>query len=298
MEMNIGKFILLIGAITGSMVLPIFLVLHLFKRKTRDRKSPLNIALLRSPGESLNQQILEKTVDITGYSTILPLIGAMLYINHITSVLVLKLKSDISVPLHVIMGVGVCIYTFVKVYKLYHERNLLRLGYECEVAVGQDLTQLVKHGFKIFHDFPANGFNIDHIVIGPSGVFAIETKGRSKQTKVEKENWKLSFDGETLQFPNWCETKPVEQAKRQAQWLSKWINSSTGEPQPVMPVLAFPGWFTINTKPFRDIKLYNGKNSEKVFEGRPVLNEKRINTIAFQVEGKCRDVELKSYKKG
>ena len=35
----------------------------------------------------------------------------------------------------------------------------------------------------------------------------------------------------------------IEQAKRQAQWLSKWLSSAVGDLSELRPVLALPGWF-------------------------------------------------------
>ena len=49
-----------------------------------------------------------------------------------------------------------------------------------ERLVGETINWLMKDGFDVFHDYPIdpNGKsgNIDHIVVGPNGVFAIETK--------------------------------------------------------------------------------------------------------------------------
>ncbi|MCP3888168.1 MAG: NERD domain-containing protein, partial [Desulfobulbaceae bacterium] len=169
-------------------------------------------------------------------------------------------------------------------------------GYDCELAVGQDLNELIGKGFKIYHDFPADGFNIDHIAIGPTGVFAIETKGRSKHVNAEKDNWKLTFDGMILLFPGWSESKPIKQAIDQARWLNLWLSSATGEPQKVTPVLAIPGWYVNRIKPSMLI-IYNGKKSEFLANGTKVLSEKRIKAISHQVENKCRDVENTSYRK-
>ncbi|MCD4721891.1 MAG: NERD domain-containing protein [Desulfobacula sp.] len=103
--------------------------------------------------------------------------------------------------------VGTYIYNGKKLYNLFKQRNNLRVGYESEVAVGQGLQNLAKSEFNIFHDFPAQkNFNIDHIAVGPQGIYAVETKGRAKFEKTENENWKLQFDGEKLFFPGWVET--------------------------------------------------------------------------------------------
>ena len=51
-------------------------------------------------------------------------------------------------------------------------------------------------GFHVYHDFPAEGFNIDHIVVGAKGVFAVETKTRSKRTTANRrEDATVEYDG-------------------------------------------------------------------------------------------------------
>jgi len=42
-------------------------------------------------------------------------------------------------------------------------------------------SELMLDGFRVFHDIKAKDFNIDHAIVGLSGVFAIETKTRSKR---------------------------------------------------------------------------------------------------------------------
>lgn len=46
------------------------------------------------------------------------------------------------------------------------------------MAAAEEINQLMRQGFTTFHDVPAEpGFNIDHVIVGPTGVFAVETKG-------------------------------------------------------------------------------------------------------------------------
>ena len=114
--------------------------------------------------------------------------------------------------------------------------------------------------------------------------------------KTEKDNWKLTFDGDTLRFPGWNEKKPILQAKRQATWLSKWIKSATGEQQNVVPVLAIPGWY-VNRKKKSDLRVGNNKELCYLANGQRILSDKRIQAISHQVEEKCRDVKTYAYKK-
>lgn len=80
------------------------------------------------------------------------------------------------------------------------------------------LISLVADGGMVYHDFPADKFNIDHIVIGESAVFAIETKSRRKPAKGGSASARVSYNGKTLKFPVHTETKPIDQARHQAQW--------------------------------------------------------------------------------
>lgn len=278
------------------MVISALLVLKYFRWRTRDRKSPLNIDLLRSPGHSLQEQISDLSIEIICGILMIPFVELALYATLISQHYFYDTKPGTNIILYLITGTCLFLYLIQKVYRQLKQRNVLRVGYECEQAVGQDLNELLRHGFSVYHDFPAEKFNIDHIAIGPAGVFAIETKGRAKQLYTEKENWKVSFDGETLQFPTWSEREPIAQAKRQAKWLSKWLESATGSPQQVIPVLAIPGWFITRTKP-SDFRIYPGKGSIFLAKGQVVLSKERIQAISHQVESKCRNIKTASYRK-
>jgi hypothetical protein len=56
----------------------------------------------------------------------------------------------------------------------------MRLGRDGERAVGQALEQLRRYGYRVFHDILGPNWNIDHVVIGPGGIFTVETKTLSK----------------------------------------------------------------------------------------------------------------------
>lgn len=118
-----------------------------------------------------------------------------------------------------------------------------REGLAAELASADGLQQLVPDGLMLFHDLPADGFNIDHVVVGHSVVFAVETKSRKKPAKGGKDSARVRYDGKALSFPEHVETKPLEQAARQARWLAEFLTGATGNPVRVIPVLALPGWY-------------------------------------------------------
>lgn len=276
-------------------VVPLSTIIFLFKRQIRAKKTPLNIELLRSPGQTLQGKIEDLTADILIKALFIPLVPLTIYSIYATQV-VLTEKNVSDMVLYVyLMGAAAFIFSLSRdVYTLIKDRNLLGLGYQCKVAVGQELTQLASLGYRVFHDFPADNFNIDHIAVGPQGVFAIDTKGRAKNRKQENDNWKLKFDGQKLMFPGWSEDEPVKQAQRQSSWLANWLEKSTGEKYKTTPVLAIPGW-QIERLASSDTRIFNGKNPTFLTQGPVVLNDKQINSISFQIDKQCRAVATKAY---
>ncbi|MDO8446328.1 MAG: hypothetical protein Q7T53_09535 [Deltaproteobacteria bacterium] len=100
-----------------------------------------------------------------------------------------------------------------------------------------------------------------------------------------------------MKFPGWCENKPIEQAKRQASWLSEWLIKAVGENVRVKPVLAIPGWF-IKLEQTSDVFVFNGKNPQNMMKcNKGVLSDVLIKKISNPIEGRCRNVAPLAYKK-
>jgi len=130
--------------------------------------------------------------------------------------------------------------------------------------------------------------------VGPSGVFAVETKARSKGSRGDrKDEAKVIYDGERLRFPGWVTTEPIDQAKDQASWLSKWLSSAVGDPVKVAPMVTIPGWF-IERKSPDGVAVLNPKQVKAYLERKreAVLSESMIKRICHQLEQKCRDLDL------
>ncbi|MEZ5277059.1 MAG: nuclease-related domain-containing protein [Opitutaceae bacterium] len=172
-----------------------------------------------------------------------------------------------------------------------------RLGYLGERAVGEYLEPLKPDGYRVFHDVPAsNGkkrFNLDHVVVGPTGVALVETKARRKRrARPGYKEYEASFDGRKVIFPWGEDTQGIKQAKAQADWLSNWITTRTGLKTPVRPILTFPGWF-VKESPSPGIRVINPKILPQAVKGRgqQILSAQEIDLIARQLDSICRDVE-------
>ncbi len=173
------------------------------------------------------------------------------------------------------------------------QMDKLSLGLDAELAVGQELDQLMREGATVFHDLPGEKFNIDHVVIAPQGVFAVETKGYAKPNRGGgPAEAKVVFDGRVLALPDWSSSKPIDQAARQAKWLSNWLTSATGESVRVAPVLALPGWY-VERKGRGEVFVFSGKELRghllKVRHPQP-LRPEQMRRVRHQVEQRCRNV--------
>jgi hypothetical protein len=280
----------------GPLILLVWVIVLLKKRRVLRLKNPINVHLLRSPGQTLLEKIEDVNSDLFSYLFITPFLSLFLYVYYLSTS-----QSNLFFLSFTFIYFAGLFYIGYKLIKLSKERESLRLGYDAELAVGQELNLLMRQGFYVFHDVNLKNtiseFNIDHVVVGKTGVFAVETKGRSKPISSNGDHtFKVSFDGQKLIFPEWEETKPVQQVKRQSMALQKWLSSAVGESLSVKAVIALPGWFVTTTKK-TDISVINGKSSEKFFNINKELelSDKQIKQIAHQLESLCRNVEPRAY---
>lgn len=280
-----------------SMLIPAGFMLVVRFREVSRRKSPLSQNLLRSPGESLRTELNGRMWDFAVYLAFMPVVPLLFYALLLQRALDTDGVVRLS-PLIMLVGAVVFGFVFYKSFSAIRRIWKLRLGYEAELAMGQELDQLMRQGAVVFHDVPAEGFNIDHVLVAPNGVFAIETKGRSKPNRNRGlEDARVVYDGRALNFPGWVETKPLAQASRQAIWLSKWLTSAVGEQVAAKAVLAFPGWF-VERKNRGDVLLISGREAPSILKAKHVtLSDTLLKRIEHQLEQRCRDVEPSMSKK-
>ena len=67
-------------------------------------------------------------------------------------------------------------YGGVRAFRLYPQLQNARLGKPGQRRVAEILGRIRSKGFVVFHDLPENGSNIDHVVVGPTGIYAIATR--------------------------------------------------------------------------------------------------------------------------
>lgn len=146
--------------------------------------------------------------------------------------------------------------------------NLTR-GLDGERAVAECLDELRAHGYRVFHDIPSQrdgGANVDHLAIGPGGIFVIETKTRRKPTGRDA---RVTFDGETLLIDGYVPDRdPIGQVCAVSREIGEWLRLDTGQEVAslIKPVVVFPGWYVADPRRIRDRPIW-------------VLNDRALNKI-------------------
>lgn len=258
------------------------------------KRTPLTQDFLRFPGHTSLKRLDALNHEINIYLVYLFSLPICIYAAYISLLYFAKTEIDTQgiITLAIISTVIIAYFLF-RLLRFFRERRIVRLGYEGEVEVAQELNQLMMEGYYVYHDLPADKFNINHIVIGHTGVFAIETNARSKPTSRSRvENATVSYDGRVLYFPKGNDWKTLDQAKQQADWLSEWIHRAVGEPIAVRAIVALPGWYVKRTSA-DGISVINPKQFSSLFKYiKPRhLPQEMIRRIVCQIEQKCRNVE-------
>jgi hypothetical protein len=269
------------------------------KHQRKDRRPfPENLKLLRGPGET-QRKMVARLDDAIGDRFMLALgipvliAGALLWITtHLSG------TWQAAGLIAALVALFATLYLTARYLVAVAEQSGNRyLGYFGERIVAEAIEPLKAQGFRIFHDVPCGDskspFNIDHVIVGSSGVFAVETKtrrkGRARGGFAEHE---IIYDGQVLAYP-WGEDRHgLGQAQRQAKWLADWLTQILGRQVAVNPILTFPGWMIIR----RGAGPVNVLNPREILaavlpRGTPVLAADQVDLIARQLDVRCRDVE-------
>jgi preprotein translocase subunit YajC len=284
-------------------VLFLLLLTGIFFWRRHQRKSrqpfPDQLKLLRGPGETQLRIVRKFEEDLVQHflgALVVPLIAAGSFLWCVAHI---GRSWQIAGLLISLVALVVIMYFAARYLVLKIEQaNNRYLGFFGERVVAEALEPLKTRGWRVFHDIPCGDakspFNIDHVVVGSGGVFAIETKTRRKgRARDGFAAHEIIYDGSVLAYP-WGEDRHgLDQAQRQAQWLAGWIAKQLGVHVTVWPLLTFPGWMIIR-RGKGTVVVVNPKELPSAIESRPAntLDSRQIDLIARQLDARCRDVEF------
>lgn len=243
-------------------------------------RSPIKDKPLRTPGQSLEEQMRE----LFESKLVIPFVAAILFVTMAASEWYRHLSGMPPSPkLITVVAVSAIAFVVVRFFSVRRELRRLRQGVDGEKAVGQFLESLREKGYRVFHDILGQSFNVDHVLIGPAGVFTIETKTWSKPTRGEA---RIGFDGEKILAGSFePDRDPVIQARAQAGWMKEFLSESTARKFDVRPVILFPGWY-VEQAPgsSRQVWVLNPRALEAFLANEPArLSEDDIKLASFHL---------------
>ncbi|PQA76363.1 nuclease-related domain-containing protein [Rhodoferax sp. TS-BS-61-7] len=205
---------------------------------SKSKRSPLeNNKPLRAAGQSLTEQLQDEAYDHIVSPALLALMLVVMagleWFRYLTA-------AKPNPVIYTAFAAIAVVYAAFKISRAHKRLSQIKLGRDGERAVAEHLEWLRRKDFIVFHDVPSGDVNVDHVLIGPQGVFTIETKTHSKPLRGE---CKITVAaGEVFANGQRIDRNPVIQAKAQARWLGNFLRESLFQPF-VWPAVVFPGWY-------------------------------------------------------
>jgi len=124
----------------------------------------------------------------------------------------------------------------------------------------KELARLERSGYRSLHirSIPGSDEVIDHLLIGPTGVYAIDSEQWDKRLPVRTKNARQLWHGPFSQRDR------LEHARWEAEQASRLLSDALGEPIDVRPAMAVYGP-TINwgVATIRDVDVFSGDRLRK-----------------------------------
>ena len=257
------------------------------RRKKARKRSPLKQGLLRLPGQSLQEEInrtVDQWIEYVLIMTVFAIIAGMEWFRWF-------FKSPPHPLPFTAMAAIVWCYGIWKLVQTRKRLKILKQGRDGERYVGQCLEGLRENGYRVLHDIVGDGFNIDHVLIGPTGVYTVDTKTISKPTKGE---CKIVYDRESVSINGFTPNRdPIVGAKAQADWIKKkFLKEAIPRDLPVRPVVLYPGWFVVEPNGSEVWVLNPDRFFGYVKNGKLVLDKRDIQAIEGCLSVYVRNSEL------
>lgn len=158
----------------------------------------------------------------------------------------------------------------------------ITVGERAERIVGNVIDELQNEGYVGVHSIHRDGCDIDHVLIGPGGVFVIETKYRRGRGVITFRNGQGMSVGKRR-----CGDKAIEQAKSGACEVNRIVREECGLSEGVWPIVVFVGnWRVADQWDSTDARVFTPESLQGyVREQQPVLLAAEVERIAASLHG-------------
>ena len=206
---------------------------------------------------------------------------------------ILWLVMDLHVPSHqpsqpkiylgfAIVATGLTAIKFGRFWGQFRKLN------RAELLVAEQLEELRANDFRCFHDIVRDGFTVDHVVVGPPGVFAVETKFRSGSGEIEFKNGQGIFVGGREEKGG-----ILNQARGNARAVRDLIRENVGLEVFVKPVVVFVGDWKVKNGwgDDTDVRVITADDVQPYFQNEdyPELTKSEIELISSHLKRTAQD---------
>lgn len=145
-------------------------------------------------------------------------------------------------------------------------------GAEGERIVAERVAELSAQGYVLLHDRTSpDGGNLDHVIVGPTGVWLVNAK-----------NWSgaVSVDAEVLRQNGRARPKHLARAKMEAQAVAGVLTAAGLADVPVTPVLVFTGAAPASTSSAQGVVLVGVGDLVELIAGRErVMRSRQVDQL-------------------
>jgi len=218
-------------------------------------------------GKNAREMAQQRYKKVTIYAAVLFIISLLLFTN-------LNIMVKLGLPVSILIVIAVkFVADRIESEALYVKKRAKDAdrGACAEEEVAERLMNL-PDGYQVFHDIAFDGFNIDHIVVGPGGIFLVETK--SHKGKIDAQGDTLLLDG--AQPPK----NFLNQTWSQTYQISDFLKKQTSRDWKVQPILCFTRAFVSVRRPVKGITVVNKKYlTTYLLKQQQSLNSEDIENI-------------------
>ncbi len=199
---------------------------------------------LRSPGASVLDQIERAVSEFNIFGVAVAVVPLTLLLAYLAYLHFSDKAADrLDLIYLVCLLVGFLLYGTNKLRRLDAKKKRLQRVYAGIQMVAQEINRLTASGYHVYHDFPSGRFHIDHIVVGPTGVFAIRSRIPSCLDRAVGDSARLvSAAGEKLSTAKVIDRTTIRTTVYHAAWLANWLLTAAGDAVRVQPLLTLPGF--------------------------------------------------------
>jgi hypothetical protein len=254
-----------------------------FRSKRKNQRAPVEGPLRRLPGQSVRDERDKLLHDqLLDYFLVAFVFCFLAFWEWLRRWIALPIAPEILSGAAALMTA----YCGFRIFRLRREIRNLNQAEKGERRVSELLSQLRRKRYVAFDDLVVADSNIDHVLVGPGGIFAIETKAYSLFGNgcVRVDETGVLRLGEKPALNN-----PLAQASVCARRVANILKDRMRQDFDVTPVLIFPGWTLRGAKAETGVIVLNDGMISEFFESQPkLLSDEEIAHICSHLDQTAR----------